>query len=77
MGMGFRGVFFGGLVVGLEMRAINYTERIFSANGYIDPSTDEPLIDPATGDPADYTPEDKKMLWWSLSIGGSIPFRKL
>ena len=76
IGMGFRGVFFGGLVLGLEVRSIQYTEKLFSASGYTDPVTEEPLIDPTTGEPADYKPIDRRMLWWSLSIGGSIPFRK-
>jgi len=76
MGMGLRGVFGGGFVVGLEMRAISYTEHIFSIDGDIDIETGDPILDPYTGDLADYRAVDKKLLWWSLSIGGSIPFRK-
>jgi hypothetical protein len=75
MGMGLRGVFGGGFVVGLEMRAISYTEHVFSEEGDIDPETGDVILD-SYGDPVDYRSQEKKLLWWSLSIGGSIPFRK-
>jgi len=76
MGMGLRGIFGGGLVVGLEMRSINYTEQVFSDETVIDSETGAEILDPLTGEPADYRSEDRSMLWWSLSIGGSIPMLK-
>ena len=74
--MGLRSVLGGGFVVGLEMRVIKYTEQVFSDGLVIDEVTLEPILDPLTGEPADYASQDKTMLWWSLSIGGSIPLRK-
>jgi hypothetical protein len=77
MGMGLRSIFGGKLVIGLELRAMEYTEQVFrEGDSPVDPETREPILDPLTGEPKIYHDSDKKMLWWSLSIGGSFPMRK-
>jgi hypothetical protein len=77
MGMGLRGIFGDRLVIGLELRGIDYTEQVFrDGDPVVDPETFEPVLDPLTGEPLLYHDEDKRLIWWSLSIGGSIPMRK-
>jgi hypothetical protein len=56
-GTGLRGRFFGALLVGLEVRVIAYTEEIFRPYG----------------GPEEVGLDEKKLVWWSLQVGASLP----